>query len=188
MKVRIRIEQVDNGVVFRWEDLEEIEDPKNLVFTNAEKAESIGLEILDDVKFEMDRSCVNTIEMEINYKPINDEQQPSDEDMKEALQTEYEKGRADAFAQMQKEWSEEDEKIRQNLMSLLSDMRGHRIEESTYQKYYPWLKSLKERYFWKPRDDQMKALYSTAGIVGILTPTAVTLCSLYHDLKKLKGE
>lgn len=72
MKVRIRIEQVDNGVVFRWEDVEEIEDPKQLVFTNAEKAQSIGEEILDDVKFEMDRSCVNTIELEINYKPINE--------------------------------------------------------------------------------------------------------------------
>lgn len=37
------------------------------------------------------------------------EQKPTDEDMKEALRTEYEKGRADAFAQMQKKWSEEDE-------------------------------------------------------------------------------
>ena len=41
------------------------------------------------------------------------------------------------------EWSEEDEKIRGNLMSLLANMRGDRITEETYQKYYPWLKSLK---------------------------------------------
>ena len=72
MKVRIRIEQVDNGVVFRWEDLEEIEDPKILVYTDSEKELSIGQQILDDVKCEMDRSFVNTIEMEINYKPINE--------------------------------------------------------------------------------------------------------------------
>ena len=98
MKVRIRIEQVDNGVVFRWEDLEEIEDPRCLVYTDSEKELSIGQQILDDVKCEMDRSFVNTIEMEINYKPINDEQQPSDDDMKEALRTEYEKGRADVIA------------------------------------------------------------------------------------------
>ena len=72
MKVRIRIEQVDNGVVFRWEDVEEIEDPKILVFKDSEKELSIGQQILDDVKCEMDRSFVNTIEMEINYKPINE--------------------------------------------------------------------------------------------------------------------
>ena len=72
MKVRIRIEQVDNGVVFRWKDVEEIEDPKILVFKDAEKELSIGQQILDDVKCEMDRSFVNAIEMEINYKPINE--------------------------------------------------------------------------------------------------------------------
>jgi hypothetical protein len=72
MKVRIRIEQVDNGVVFRWEDLEEIEDPKILVFKDSEKELSIGQQILDDVKCEMDRTFTNTIEMEINYKPINE--------------------------------------------------------------------------------------------------------------------
>lgn len=43
------------------------------------------------------------------------------------------------------EWSEEDEKIRSNLMSLLANMRGDRITEETYQKYYPWLKSLRSR-------------------------------------------
>ena len=41
------------------------------------------------------------------------------------------------------EWSEEDEKIRRNLMSLLANMRGDRITEETYQKYYSWLKSLR---------------------------------------------
>ena len=40
------------------------------------------------------------------------------------------------------EWSDEDDKIRRNLMSLLACMRGNKIKEETYQKYYPWLKSL----------------------------------------------
>lgn len=122
MKVRIRIEQVDNGVVFRWEDLEEIEDPRCLVYTDSEKELSIGQQILDDVKCEMDRSFVNTIEMEINYKPINDEQQPSDEDMKEALQTEYEKGRADAIAEIRKKW-DDSKKKRQEVISFLESLR-----------------------------------------------------------------
>lgn len=47
-------------------------------------------------------------------------------------------------------WSEEDEKTRRNLMSLLANMRGDRITEETYQKYYPWLKSL--RPHWKPSE------------------------------------
>ena len=123
MKVRIRIEQVDNGVVFRWEDVEEIEDPKQLVFTNAEKAQSIGEEILDDVKCEMDRSFVNTIEMEINYKPINDEQNHivQNPEMVEALRTEYEKGRADAIAEIRKKW--DDCRRRKDILSFLESLR-----------------------------------------------------------------
>ena len=50
------------------------------------------------------------------------------------------------------EWSEEDEKNRRNLMSLLANMRGDRITEETYQKYYPWLKSL--RPSWKPSEER----------------------------------
>ena len=44
---------------------------------------------------------------------------------------------------VKQEWSDEDEKMRRNLMSLLSNMRGDRITEETYKKYYPWLKDLR---------------------------------------------
>lgn len=50
------------------------------------------------------------------------------------------------------EWSDEDEKTRRNLISLLANMRGDRITEETYQKYYPWLKDL--RPSWKPSEGQ----------------------------------
>lgn len=122
MKVRIRIEQVDNGVVFRWEDLEEIEDPKNLVFDESEEARSIGREILDDIKCVMDAQLCNTVELEINYKPINGEQKLSDDEMKEALQTEYEKGRADAIAEIRKKW-DDSKKKRQEVISFLESLR-----------------------------------------------------------------
>jgi len=62
----------------------------------------------------------------------------------------------DCFAQIKPaEWSEEDEKIRRNLMSLLSCMRGDRITEETYQKYYPWLKSLRPqpKQEWSEEDE-----------------------------------
>ena len=84
------------------------------------------------------------------------------------------------------EWSEEDDKIRRNLMSLLVNMRGDRITEETYQKYYPWLKSL--RPGWKPTDKQMKALQSAKFIYkdGLdNSAVASILESLYNDLKKL---
>jgi hypothetical protein len=51
------------------------------------------------------------------------------------------------------EWSEEDDRIRRNLMSLLYNMRGDRITEETFQKYYPWIKSLPERFNLQPKQE-----------------------------------
>lgn len=85
------------------------------------------------------------------------------------------------------EWSKEDEKNRRNLMSLLVNMRGDRITEETYQKYYPWLKSLRSRPKpsdnWKPSEEQMNALYD---VIHPCDPVdKEQLESLYEQLKKL---
>lgn len=53
------------------------------------------------------------------------------------------RGSTEMVEQKPAKWSEENEKMRSNLMSLLANMRGDRITEETYQKYYPWLKSLR---------------------------------------------
>lgn len=67
----------------------------------------------------------------------------------------------ECLAQMKPaEWSEEDDKIRRNLMSLLANLRGNGIKEETYQKYYPWLKSL--RCHWKPNDEDEVRLINTS--------------------------
>ena len=80
------------------------------------------------------------------------------------------------------EWSEEDDKIRRNLMSLLVNMRGDRITEETYQKYYPWLKNLP--IGWKPTERQLTKLYCIAeGIPD--DDDAKVLKELYEQLKKL---
>ena len=47
----------------------------------------------------------------------NCEQKPANEEMIETLRTEYEKGRADAIAEMQKGWSEEDERICRSIVA-----------------------------------------------------------------------
>ena len=67
-----------------------------------------------------------------------DEQKPTDEEMKEALRAEYEKGRADAIAEMQKSaWSEDDEEEFQIAIDTLVEA-GQR--DSAH-----WLKSFKDR-------------------------------------------
>ena len=83
----------------------------------------------------------------------------------EGFKTGYELGLRKKEEQKPAEWSEEDEKMRRNLMSLLVNMRGDRITEETYQKYYPWLKSLRSRPKpsdnWKPSDEQREAAPET---------------------------
>ena len=44
------------------------------------------------------------------------------------------------------EWDDDNDKIRRNLMSLLYCMRGDRITEETYKKYYPWLRDLPKKF------------------------------------------
>lgn len=185
------------------------------------------------------------------------EQKPTDEDMKEALRTEYEKGRADAFVQMQKEWSEEDEKMvkcceiaLEAFEKLGKNTQGFPHEnyfELDEEKIYPsevnrwlkflspqpkqewgeedevminrirsivekyafsqsavdvngdlcekeyidtdnWLKSLKERYFWKPSDDQMRALEYIINNASNTSYSCKIAKGLLEQLKKLKGE
>ena len=71
---------------------------------------------------------------------------PSDEEMKELLRTEYEKGRADTIAEMQKPtWSEEDNKW---IESLIQTFENGYLEGFNQLKSYgviSWFKSLKER-------------------------------------------
>ena len=82
------------------------------------------------------------------------------------------------------EWSDEDEKIRRNLMSLLANMRGDRITEETYQKYYPWLKDLCPS--WKPSEEQMRVLKQVEDRVAMKSGYwEQVLDSLYLDLIKL---
>ena len=146
----------------------------------------------------------NGIITEVDYNYLTDDSRKpwSKEEYRKAYKDGFEVSeqlkteRAEAL-----EWSEEDEKIRRNLMSLLANVRGDRITETAYQKYYPWLKSLRPqpkrdckdcamflngkctRPRWKPSEEQMDSL-----LVAIhYTPSDEnTLISLYNDLKKLE--
>ena len=116
------------------------------------------------------------------------EQNPTDEEMKELLHTEYEKGRADAIAEMQNAWSEEDDVM---LNSFL-----HKVEvcDLLTNKENVWivkkLKSLRPQSHWKPSEEQMHYLYWIANIkLGdsvVEQEVSKHLNELYKDLKKLK--
>lgn len=79
------------------------------------------------------------------------EQKPTDEEMKETLRTEYEKGRADVIAEMQKlVWSEEDTEISSMLIDLVESKEESM--EATIE-FVTWLKSLKDRALPKPKQE-----------------------------------
>lgn len=101
----------------------------------------------------------------------------------------------------------DDEKVRKALIEMVHDTTGDELwvdynihkeealawleKHGIYQQEQDieWLKSLKQRYTWKPSDEQMKFLQKCIEAYNEVTfPTEVrVLSSLYNDLKKLKG-
>ena len=79
-------------------------------------------------------------------------------------------------------WSEEDEEI---LRTIISDgIRGAEFD----MLQIDWLKSIKNRYAWKPSDEQMKVLEAMLTVSPQSPTMTSTLIELYEDLKKLRVE
>lgn len=114
----------------------------------------------------------------------------------------YLKGVCDTKQELEKQgeqkpaWSEEDEKLFNKIGDLIhtasfenceTDDVGKELGE--YAKMMRLLKSLKERYTWKPSDEQMKALddFIYAKYPNI-EKYGAAVKSLYQDLKKLREE
>lgn len=82
---------------------------------------------------------------------------PTDEEMKELLRTEYEKGRADTIAEMKSSWSEEDERA----IGIIKIALKHPYDmEGKWDRKFvlDWLKSLRPQNTWKPSEEQMNTL------------------------------
>ena len=78
----------------------------------------------------------------------------------------------------------EDERMFKECSIAISASEMHTLDEK--RKMEIWLKSLKNRYTWKPSDEQMKALYdSIPEMVMVISEREMLLNSLYKDLKKL---
>ncbi len=68
-KVKIEIEQVDNGSAFKWYsgDLGETEF---LVAKKEEEIQTLGKMIWEDINNIMDQECTSQIELDITYKIV----------------------------------------------------------------------------------------------------------------------
>ena len=106
------------------------------------------------------------------------------------------------------EWSEEDEGFLNLLLAIFTNEHPNGVFSTdnitvfkgncvTSNRIITWLKSLKERYTWKPSDEQIDAVKSTALDVAKFSsrseqlrlenePYYKALVSLYNDLEKLK--
>jgi hypothetical protein len=87
------------------------------------------------------------------------------------------------------EWSEEDKNFMYDTLSNLTELKDRYGEGyGNVGKCIDWLKSLKQRYTWKPSDEEIDALEEAMYQVGILSPLGSKINDLYEDLKKLKEE
>ncbi|WP_288888029.1 hypothetical protein [uncultured Eubacterium sp.] len=86
---------------------------------------------------------------------------PTDEEMKELLRTEYEKGRADAIAEMKSSWSEEDKKKLNSIYQLIAEAADEHAFSTTCRiignkecvDLQDFLKSLKDRVQPQPKQE-----------------------------------
>lgn len=93
------------------------------------------------------------------------------------------------YGEQKPTWSEEDER---NLQGIIDEIEANKnnapdYDVATYNRFLSWLKSIKERYTWKPSDEQMNTLeYYIHNL--ICNEHKEVLFGLYADLKKLREE
>ena len=86
--------------------------------------------------------------------------------------------------QPKQEWRKNEKQMFADIITIVGKSNAY-IRE--YQReLVDFLKSLKERYTWKPSDEQMEALYEETQKSDRIRDDRIV--SLYNDLNKLKGE
>jgi hypothetical protein len=84
-------------------------------------------------------------------------------------------------------WSEEDECYMSECIGAIATKDGWSFEEKRKTKH--WLKALKDRYTWKPSDEQITVLELASKYERVFTPKQIDiLIGLKEQLKKLRGE
>ena len=111
----------------------------------------------------------------------------SDEEIKKIRSEEYTKGFNDCLLGKQKGWSEEDEKMRWNLISAFTDKNNSKVDEfmglrASKAEILDFLKSL--RPSWKPSEEQMEALNAIVALGQLsYVSQGQHLIDLYNDLQ-----
>lgn len=87
-------------------------------------------------------------------------------------------------------WSEDDENRFNNLIYLVEHSDEGKGTKEGFVKFINRLKSLKERYTWKPSDEQLDALHDAAEYVdkSIFPYSKRILMKLYKQIKELREE
>jgi hypothetical protein len=143
--------------------------------------------VIEDEPNHIDYILPNTCEI-VSQKPAWSEE---DKNMLQSILDEYKSMQIEKRTwlkslkdriQPKQEWSEEDEKI----IIQIKDAVENYFPTPVADKIKSWLKSLKERYTWKPSDEQMDALLVKIPIEDSCNKVDNILKSLYSDLKKLK--
>ena len=91
--------------------------------------------------------------------------------------------------QPKQEWSEEDENIKESIITGLEMLKDGASDKSLialYNKKIEWLKSIRPQSQWKPSEEQMEALYEETQKSNRIKDDRIV--SLYNDLKKLMEE
>ena len=90
-------------------------------------------------------------------------------------------------SQQKQEWSEEDKKMFDSIINVLEVTPSASFIPIKRETMIPWLKSLKERYTWRPSEEQMKILrrYVMGEWRDLTMGQDKVLTSLYNDLIKL---
>lgn len=89
------------------------------------------------------------------------------------------------FLEQKPAWSEDDEEMAEDLIKgLLSSGKVYNLVH-TSKEIADWLKSLKQRYTWKPSEKQMEALHNL-NLIGKIdyVGQAQALIELYNDLRE----
>lgn len=91
------------------------------------------------------------------------------------------------FSEQKPAWSEEDEKMLQNILECLR--HGWKKLPTDILKYESWLKSLRPQNRWKPSDEQIKAVKEAACYSSVFSEKTIdNLISLSKQLNKLREE
>jgi hypothetical protein len=84
-------------------------------------------------------------------------------------------------------WNEEDECYMGECIGAIATKDGWSFEEKRKTKH--WLKAFKDRYTWKPSDEQITVLELASKYERVFTPKQIDiLIGLKEQLKKLRGE